>query len=208
MIVRIKDMATGERQRLLQSAIVPRPIALASTVNKNGLVNLAPFSFFNLFSLDPPILIFSPSLRVRDGSRKHTLMNIEEVPEVVINLVDEDILERVNQCSADYPDGVDELATVGFTPVQSVAVRPPRVSESKVQFECRVVEIKPLGIRGGAGNLIICDIQVMHIDDSILGVGGQIDHLKFKSVARLGGDFYCRLRRNNIFHLEKPKSLL
>jgi flavin reductase (DIM6/NTAB) family NADH-FMN oxidoreductase RutF len=208
MILDIKQMVTTERQQWLQAAVAPRPIALASTVNKKGLVNLAPFSFFNLFSADPPILIFSPALRVRDYSRKHTLSNIEKVPEVVINLVDEEILHQVNQCSADYPDGINELLTVGFTPLASTCVKPPRVKESKIQFECRVAEIKPLGILGGAGNLVICEILVMHICESILGPDQRIDPMKFRPVARLGGDWYCLLRENNMFQLPKPQPLL
>ena len=208
MILQIKNLPTAERQQWLQTAIAPRPIALASTVSRKGVVNLAPFSFFNLFSADPPILIFSPAKRVRDASRKHTLINIEQVPEVVINLVDEEILSQVNQCSAEYPEGINELLAVGFTPVESTRVRPPRVKESKISFECRVIEIKPLGTKGGAGNLIICEIQVMHVHDSILGVDGKIDHRKFKPVARLGGDWYCAVRENNIFQLAKPQPLL
>jgi flavin reductase (DIM6/NTAB) family NADH-FMN oxidoreductase RutF len=208
MIVSIKNIPTAERQQWLQSAIVPRPIALASTINKQGVVNLAPFSFFNLFSADPPIVIFSPALRVRDGSRKHTLCNIEQVPEVVINLVDEDMLDRVNQSSADYPEGINELLAVGFNPVASTSVQPPRVRESKVSFECRVKEIKPMGKRGGAGNLIICEVLVMHVADSVLDAGGKIDYRKFRPVARLGGDWYCALPENAIFKLPKPLPLL
>ena len=208
MILQIKNIPVAERQQWLQSAIAPRPIALASTISKKGIVNLAPFSFFNLFSADPPILIFSPALRVRDGSRKHTLINIEQIPEVVINLVDEDILKQVNQCSADYPEGIDELMTVGFTPVASTRIRPPRVAESKVSFECKVKEIKPMGSSGGAGNLIICEILVMHVQDSILDSTGRISLRKFKPVARLGGDWYCALRENNIFQMPKPEPLL
>jgi flavin reductase (DIM6/NTAB) family NADH-FMN oxidoreductase RutF len=204
MTIDLDDISTAERQSWLQAAIAPRPVALASTVNKHGLVNLAPFSFFNLFSADPPVLIFSPALRVRDGSRKHTLMNVEEVPEVVVNLVDESILQKVNQCSADYPDGVDELAAVGFTPLASVKILPPRVGESKVQFECQVMEIKPLGHKGGAGNLVICRILMMHLDDRILDAGQKISPFLFRQVARLGGDWYSAIRENSLFQLPKP----
>jgi flavin reductase (DIM6/NTAB) family NADH-FMN oxidoreductase RutF len=208
MILHVKAIPAAERQQWLQSAIAPRPIALASTINKKGIVNLAPFSFFNLFSADPPILIFSPALRVRDGSRKHTLNNVEEVREVVINLVDEEILEQVNKCSADYPEGINELLAVGFTPEESTLVRPPRVKECKIQLECQVMQIIPLGRRGGAGNLIICEIQVMHVNDSIIGSDGKIDHNEYRPVARLGGDWYCAIRENNIFQLPKPLPLL
>jgi len=208
MILQIKDIPPTERQQWLQSAISPRPIALATTISKRGIVNLAPFSFFNMFSAEPPILIFSPALRVRDGSGKHTLKNVKEVKEVVINLVDEDILPQVNQCSAEYPEGIDELLAVGFTPVASTVIRPPRVLESKIQLECRVMQIIPLGNRGGAGNLIISEIQVMHINDSLIGSDGKFDQFKFKPVGRLGGNWYCALRENNMFQLAKPLSLL
>jgi len=204
MIFELKNISTAERQQYLQAAIAPRPIALASTVNKNGVVNLAPFSFFNLFSADPPILIFSPARRVRDNTRKHTLINIEQIPEVVINLVDESILPQVNQCSFDYPENVDEMQMVGFTPVTSLKVKPPCVLESKVNLECKVKEIKPMGTNGGAGNLIICEILVMHISEAILDINSKIDNKKFKPVARMGGDWYCKTDRYNLFELAKP----
>jgi flavin reductase (DIM6/NTAB) family NADH-FMN oxidoreductase RutF len=204
LIVELRNISTAERQQLLQSAIAPRPIALASTISKNGIVNLAPFSFFNLFSADPPILIFSPSRRVRDNTRKHTLVNIEQIPETVINIVDLEILEKVNQCSFDYPENVDEMQTVGFTPVSSVKVKPPCVLESKVNLECKVVEIKPMGINGGAGNLIICEILIMHVSEEILNINHTIDYRKFKPVGRLGGNWYCNTDRYNLFELAKP----
>ncbi len=204
MILDLKNISTVERQSYLQAAIAPRPIALASTISKNGIVNLAPFSFFNLFSADPPILIFSPARRVRNNTTKHTLINIEQVPEVVINLVDEEIIEKVNQCSYDYPEEIDELDVVGFTPVRSMKVRPPCVLESKVNLECRVTEIKTLGVNGGAGNLIICEILVMHISEAILNINNKIDNRKFRPVGRMGGDWYCKTDRQNLFELAKP----
>jgi flavin reductase (DIM6/NTAB) family NADH-FMN oxidoreductase RutF len=204
VILDLKDMSTIERQNYLQAAIAPRPIALASTINKKNIVNLAPFSFFNLFSADPPILIFSPARRVRDNTRKHTLINIEQIPEVVINVVDETILSQVNQCSFDYPEEVNELKAVGFATIQSLLVKPPRVLESKVQLECKVIEIKPMGTNGGAGNLIICEILMMHISESILGSNNKIDYQKYKPVGRLGGDWYCKTDTLNLFELEKP----
>ncbi len=204
MILNLKDMSTTERQSYLQAAIAPRPIALASTISKDGIVNLAPFSFFNLFSADPPVLIFSPARRVRDNTTKHTLLNIEQVPEVVINLVDEEIIEKVNQCSFDYPEEIDELDAVGFTSVKSMKVSPPCVLESKVNLECRIIEIKPLGVNGGAGNLIICEILVMHIDEKILDLNNKIDNKKFRPLGRMGGDWYCKTERHSLFELAKP----
>ena len=204
MIIELKNISTTERQSWLQAAIAPRPIALASTINKKGIVNLAPFSFFNLFSADPPILIFSPARRVRDNTRKHTLINIEQVPEVVINLVDEDILRKVNQCSFEYSEDTNEMDVVGFTSVKSMKVNPPCVLESKVNLECKVIEIKPMGINGGAGNLIICEILIMHISEAILNSNKKIDYKNYKPVGRLGGAWYCKTDMFNLFELAKP----
>ncbi len=207
MILDLKTITTAERQQWLQMAIAPRPIALASTISQKGVVNLAPFSFFNIFSVDPPILIFSPALRVRDNSRKHTLNNISEVAEVVIHIVDEAILDRVNQCGADYPEETDELNAVGFTAQPSTVVRPPRVKESKIQLECSVQQVISLGSNGGAGQLIVAEMLVMHIDESILNDQGKMDYQQFKPVARLGGDWYCTIKENNLFQLPKPTHL-
>ncbi len=204
MMICMSELSAAEKQNLLVSAVAPRPIALASTISRDGQVNLSPFSFFNVFSSEPPILIFSPARRIRDGSRKHTLINIEEVPEVAISIVDVAILEQVNISSAEFPDGVNEFEPAGFTESPSVAIRPPFVKESRVNMECKVKEIKPMGARGGAGNLIICEVLVMHIDETILDAGQKICPLKFSQVGRLGGDWYCRMDEFILFKLPKP----
>ena len=204
MTLEMSGLSAAEKQNWLLSAVAPRPIALASTVNRDGKVNLSPFSFFNVFSSEPPILIFSPARRVRDASRKHTLMNIEEVPEVAISIVDISILGRVNIASAEYPDGVNEFEYAGFTEMPSTRIRPPFVKEGKISMECRVIEIKPMGRKGGAGNLIICEVLVMHADESILDPDGKMDPAKFKQVARLGGDWYCRMDGSILFKMPKP----
>jgi flavin reductase (DIM6/NTAB) family NADH-FMN oxidoreductase RutF len=207
MTLTMSELTAAEKQNLLLSAIAPRPIALASTIDRDGKVNLSPFSFFNVFSSEPPILIFSPSLRLRDGTRKHTLMNIEEVPEVAISIVDISILEQVNIASAEYPDGVNEFEYAGFTEMRSTRIKPPCVKESKVSMECKVKEIKPMGRMGGAGNLIICEVLVMHIDESILNSDQRIDPAKFQQIARLGEDWYCRMDESVLFKLLKPIGL-
>jgi flavin reductase (DIM6/NTAB) family NADH-FMN oxidoreductase RutF len=173
-----------------------------------GRVNLSPFSFFNLFSIDPPTIVFSPSRRGRDGSTKHTLENLRELPELVINIVDADIVQQMSLSSAEYPKGVDEFVKAGFTPVPATLVRPPMVKESKVHMESRVTEIKPLGEGPGAGNLVICEILRIHIDESILDTNERIDQRKLHHVARLGGDWYCRVDPSNLFQVEKPHAKL
>ncbi|HEX6180882.1 MAG TPA: flavin reductase family protein [Chitinophagaceae bacterium] len=200
----LKDLATHERQSYLQHAIAPRPICFASTIDNAGNVNLSPFSFFNLFSSDPPAVIFSPARRVRDNSTKHTLQNVLEVPEVVINIVDYDMVQQASLASCEFPKGVNEFIKSGFTPMPATIVRPPMVKESKVKMECRVLEVKPLGAQGGAGNLVICEILVMHIEESILNEKNLIDQRKLHHVARLGGDWYCKVDESNLFMVEKP----
>src|ERR1700676_546314 len=155
MILNMPDLTTIEKQSWLLSSVAPRPIALASTINKKGQVNLSPFSFFNVFSSEPPLVIFSPARRVRDGSRKHTLINIEQVPEVAISIVDFTILDKVYTTSSEYAEGVNEFEMAGFTQVTSTRIHPPFVKESKISMECKVIELKPMGTQGGAGNLII-----------------------------------------------------
>ncbi|SRR5579862_1039257 len=204
MIRELDKMSVSERQDILQHVIAPRPIALVSTIDKNNNPNLAPFSFFNLFSTDPPIVIFSPCRRVRDGSTKHSYENICEVPEAVIHIVDQDILHQANLASADFDRGVDEFTKAGFTPEKATRVRPPIVRESPAKLECRIIEIKPLGTRGGAGNLIIAEILVVHISEKILNASGKIDQQKIRHVARLGGDWYCQISQENLFTLPKP----
>ncbi|MGB8194880.1 MAG: flavin reductase family protein [Chitinophagaceae bacterium] len=200
----LKDLTTPQRQNYLQHAVAPRPICFASTIDKEGNVNLSPFSFFNLFSTDPPVVIFSPSRRVRDNSTKHSLQNVLEVPEVVINIVDSDMVQQTSLASCDFPKDVSEFVKAGFTPVAASLVKPPMVKESKVKMECRVLEVKSLGESGGAGNLVICEVLLMHIDDSILNENNMIDQRKLHHVARLGGDWYCKVDESNLFMVEKP----
>lgn len=204
MIINPKDITTPQRQNYLQHAIAPRPICFASTIDKAGNVNLSPFSFFNLFSSDPPVVIFSPSRRVRDNSTKHSLQNVLEVPEVVINIVDYDMVQQTSLASCEFPKGVNEFIKAGFTPEPARLVKPPMVKESKVKLECQVLEIKPLGDKGGAGNLVICEVMLVHIDDSILNENNMIDQRKLHHVARLGGDWYCKVDESNLFIVEKP----
>ncbi len=206
MILNMPDLTAAEKQSWLLSAVAPRPIALASTISRDGRVNLSPFSFFNVFSSEPPVLIFSPSRRLRDASRKHTLINIEEVGEVAISIVDASILDKVNIASAEYPDGVNEFECAGFTEMESTRIRPPFVAESKISMECRVIEMKPMGRLGGAGNLIICEVLVMHINENILDTDHKICPVKFEQVARLGGDWYARMSGEILFKLPKPNS--
>ncbi|MEK6780321.1 MAG: flavin reductase family protein [Bacteroidota bacterium] len=188
----------------LQSTISPRPIAFASTIDKEGNVNLSPFSFFNLFSTNPPILIFSPSRRVRDNTTKHTLQNILEVPEVVINIVSYDMVRQASLASVEFPKGVNEFIKSGFTQIKSHQVRPPRVGESPASFECKVNQVIPMGTEGGAGNLIICEILLVHIKEEVFDSAGKIDPNKIDAVARMGGDYYCRARGGSIFTVTKP----
>ncbi|KIC91184.1 flavin reductase [Flavihumibacter sp. ZG627] len=189
----------------MQHAVAPRPICFASTISPKGEVNLSPFSFFNLFSTNPPILIFSPSRRVRDNSIKHTLENVYEIPEVVINIVDEEMVQQVSLASCEYPRGTNEFIKAGFTEEPATIIRPPMVRESKVKMECRVIEIKSLGTEGGAGNLVICEVLRMHVNDSILNEdGSMIDQRKLHHIARLGGNWYSKVDPSNLFEVEKP----
>ena len=191
-------------QNYLQYAIAPRPICFASTVDKEGNINLSPFSFFNMFSSNPPVCVFSPSRRVRDNTTKHTLENLHEVPEVVINIVNYHMVQQVSLASVEYPKGINEFLKAGFTMLPSKVVKPPRVAESPVQFECVVNDIISLGKTPGAGNLIIAEIKLMHINESVLDVDGKIEQQKMDHVARLGGDWYCRVTPENLFKVAKP----
>ncbi|MBN8698530.1 MAG: flavin reductase family protein [Chitinophagales bacterium] len=208
MFIQLKDLKTADVQNYLQHAIAPRPVCFASTVDKAGQVNLSPFSFFNLFSSNPPVVIFSPARRVRDNTTKHSLENVLEVPEVVINIVDYDMVQQTSLSSCEYPKGVNEFVKAGFTEEKATMVTPPMVKESKVKMECRVLEVKPLGTEGGAGNLVICEVLCMHIDDSILDENGKIDQTKLHHVARLGGDWYCKVDEKNLFKVAKPNTQL
>ena len=204
MILQLKDLSTADIQHYLQHAIAPRPICFASTMDAAGNVNLSPFSFFNLFSSNPPIVVFSPARRVRDNTTKHTLQNILEVPEVVINIVDYDMVQQTSLASCEFPKGINEFEKTGFTMEPATLVKPPMVKESKRKLEGRVNEVKPLGTEGGAGNLIIAEVLVMHIDETILNAEGKIDQTKIHHVARLGGDWYCKVDETNLFKVEKP----
>lgn len=189
----------------LLSAVTPRPIAFASTVDKAGNRNLSPFSFFNCFGANPPLLIFSPSRRGRDNTTKHTYQNVLEVPEVVINVVSYSMVRQASLASADYPKDVSEFAKAGFTEVPSVMVKPPRVGESPVSMECKVLQVIQTGTEGAAGNLVICQVVLMHVREDIIDERGFIDPFKLDAVARLGGDWYCRVQGNAIFKLPRPE---
>lgn len=187
----------------LLSAVGPRPIALASTVDAEGRRNLSPFSFFNVFSANPPIAIFSPARRGRDNTVKHTYENVKEVAEVVINVVNYDIVQQVSLSSTEYDKGVDEFIKSGLTPVESVKVKPARVKESPVQLECIVKDVVELGTKGGAGNLVICEVVMIHIDESVLDSNNRIDQHKIDLVGRMGGNWYTRSAKG-LFEVEKP----
>lgn len=208
MILNLKELKPADAQNYLQHAIAPRPICFASTIDKAGNVNLSPFSFFNLFSSNPPVVIFSPARRVRDNTTKHSLQNVYEVPEVVINIVDYDMVQQTSLASCEYPKGTNEFIKAGFTEEKAIFVKPPMVKESKIKLECKVLEIKPLGTEGGAGNLVICEVLCMHIDESILDENKKIDQTKIQHVARLGGDWYCKVDENNLFKVSKPHTQL
>ncbi|MFN8347512.1 MAG: flavin reductase family protein [Spirosomataceae bacterium] len=190
----------------LQGAVAPRPIAFAATIDKDGNVNLSPFSFFNLFGTKPPTLIFSPNRRVRDATHKHTLENVQEVDEVVINMVDFAMAEQMSLASCEYPKGTNEFIKAGFTEVPSVLVKPPRVGESKAVFECKVKQIISLGEEGGAANLVICEVVLAHFSEDILDENGKIDQRKTDWVARMGGDWYARASGDALFQVPKPST--
>lgn len=203
-----KDLATPELHALLQGAVTPRPIAFVSSINGAGEVNLSPFSFFNLFSANPPILVFSPSRRVRDNTTKHTLENVLEVPEVVIHVVGHDLVEQMSLASTEYPKGVNEFVKAGLTAIPSNQVAPPRVKEAPVAFECKVLQVLPLGDQGGAGNLVICEVIQIHLDEAILDASGAIEPLKLDPVARLGGNWYTKVTADSLFQIPKPLTTL
>ena len=198
------QLSHPELHRLMLGAIAPRPIAFASTVDASGRPNLAPFSFFNAFGVNPSTIIFSPSRRGRDNTTKDTFNNLKEVPEVVINAVNYGMVEQVSLASTEFPAGINEFEKSGFTPLASVKVRPFRVAESPVQWECRVREIIETGTGGGAANLVICEVLMVHISESALTADGQIDTNKLDLVGRMGGDYYVRASGNALFEVEKP----
>lgn len=203
MNIKPGDIEIQALQALLQGAVIPRPIALVSSINSEGEVNLSPFSFFNLFGVNPPVLVFSPARRVRDNTTKHTLDNVADVPEVVINIVSYSIVQQTSLASTEYERGVNEFLKAGFTPISSEEVRPPRVEESPVAFECKVIQIVPVGNGPGSGNLVFCEILRIHVKDSVL-IAGRIDPFLLDAVARCGGDWYCRVQEPGLFTVPKP----
>ena len=199
-----KELPIPKLHQYLLGAIGPRPIAFASTVDANGNPNLAPFSFFNVFSANPPILIFSPARSGRNNTTKDTYNNVKIHPEVVINVVNYDIVHQMSLASSPYAPGVSEFEKAGFTALKSDLVQPMRVAESPVQFECKVIEVKELGTEGGAGNLIICEVVKFHINEAVLDENGMIDQHKIDLVSRMGGNWYCRADVNSMFEIQKP----
>ncbi|RYY38205.1 MAG: flavin reductase family protein [Chitinophagaceae bacterium] len=208
MIFDLAGLKASERQYYLQHVVAPRPIAFASTIDAEGNANLSPFSFFNLFSAQPPIVIFSPARRVRDNTVKHTLENVFAVPEVVINLVSYNMVQQASLASCDYPKGTDEFVKAGFTKEAASQVRPPMVKESPAKLECKVLEVKSLGESGGAGQLVICEVLALHIDDRLLDADNKINQADLDLVARLGGDWYCRTTPESLFKVPKPNTQL
>jgi len=198
-----KEIATGKLHGYLLGAVAPRPIAFASTIDANGNPNLSPFSFFNVFGSNPPIMIFSPARRVRDNTTKHTLDNVLATKEVVINIVNYDIVQQMSLSSTEYPEGVNEFEKAGFTMLASDKIKPFRVAESPVQFECKVKDVIFTGDEGGAGNLIICEVVKIHISEAVLDEDGAIDQHKIDLVARAGGSYYSRAR-DGFFEIPKP----
>lgn len=204
LTVNPKEIPVPKLHHYLLGAVGPRPIAFASTVDKNGVRNLSPFSFFNVFSANPPIMVFSPARSGRTGETKNTFDNVKETKEVVINVVNYDIVQQMSLSSSPYDKNVDEFIKSGLTPIASDIVKPFRVKESPVQFECKVNEIVELGDGGGAGNLVICEVLKIHINEDVLDENGMIDQQKIDLVSRMGGNWYCRADKNAMFEVQKP----
>lgn len=204
MIINPKETPVGKMHSYLLGAVAPRPIAFASTIDADGNINLSPFSFFNCFGANPPILVFSPARRGRDNTTKHSYENVFEVPEVVINIVNYSMVQQTSLASTEYPKGVNEFVKAGFTQVPSTMVKPPRVGESPVSFECKVLQVIKTGDQGAAGNLVICEVILAHIKDEILDEEGKIDPFKLDAVARMGGDWYSRAQGDSLFKVPKP----
>ena len=202
-----KEVTPQELQGYLQTAVAPRPIAFASTLDEDGNPNLSPFSFFNVFSSNPPILVFSPARRVRDNTVKHTLLNVQNNAEVVINIVNYAMVQQVSLSSTEYADGVNEFEKAGFTMLSSDIVKPFRVAEAPVQFECKVQQVIAMGDSGGAGNLVICEVVKVHVSKHVLDEDGRIDQHKIDLVARLGGNWYSRANAG-LFEVAKPLTTL
>ena len=208
LTIDVSALSPTQLQNYMQYAIAPRPICFASTVDTQGNINLSPFSFFNMFSTNPPVCVFSPARRVRDNTTKHTMENILEVRECVINIVNYDMVQQMSLSSTEYAKGVNEFEKAGFTMQPSQLVKPPRVQEAPVQMECLVTQVISLGEQAGAGNLIVAEVKLMHINEDILDEGGKIDQEKIDLVARLGGDWYCRVTPENLFKVAKPLTTL
>ena len=204
MIVTPGEISTKQLHAYLLGSVAPRPICFASTIDSDGNPNLSPFSFFNVFGSKPPIAVFSPARRVRDNTIKHTLENIQQTKEVVINVVTYDMVQQMNLASCEYPKGTNEFVKSGFTAVKSELVKPFRVKESPVSLECKLLQVIETGKEGGAANLIICEIIKMHIDERVFGEDGQIDPHKIDLVARMGQDYYCRASGDAVFEVMKP----
>lgn len=202
------EIKTAQLHAYLLGSVAPRPICFASTIDEDGNANLSPFSFFNVFGSKPPILIFSPARRVRDNTIKHTLENVHAIKEVVINIVNYNMVQQMSLASCEYPKGTDEFVKAGFTAIPSDKVKPFRVKESPVQLECKVLQVIETGNEGGAGNLVICEVVCMHVNDDVLNDNGQIDPNRIDLVARMGGDYYCRASGKAVFEVAKPNTSL
>lgn len=202
----LNALSIPQRHGLLLSAVGPRPVAFASTIDAQGRPNLSPFSFFNVFGANPPLMIFSPARRGRDNTTKHSYHNVKAVPEVVINVVTYAMVHQTSLASTEYPEGVNEFEKAGFTPIASEKVRPFRVKESPVQFECVVKQVIETGTGGGAGNLVICEVVMIHVDEAVLDANGKIDQRKIDLVGRMGGHFYARAHGDALFQLAQPNT--
>lgn len=200
MIIDLENIKPRDFYAYATSLIAPRPIAFASTIDAEGNANLSPFSFFNMVGIDPPILVFSPNRRGKDNSQKDTTLNLQQVPEVVVNLVDYAMVQQMSLSSCEYPKGTNEFLKAGFTEEKSLKVKPPRVKESPVSLECKVLEIKEYG----TANIVVCEVLVAHIDDSLIGENGKINQQKTDWVARMGGDWYARITPEAMFEVPKP----
>lgn len=204
MLIDFSTIDISQKQNWLHGAVVPRPIGLVSTISRDGVYNLAPFSFFNIVSAEPPILIFSPLRRVRNNTTKHTIENIGEVPEAVIHIVSYSMIHQMNLTACEYPETVDEFIKAGFTKEKAQMVRPWLIQESPVKFECKIRETRPMGNKGGAGMVCFAEVMCMHVDARLLDEQNNIDPCKLEPVARLGGDHYITVDKFNLFTMPKP----
>lgn len=204
MLIDFSQTNTLQKQDWLHSAVVPRPIGLVSTIDRDGVPNLAPFSFFNVVSIEPPVLIFSPLRRVRNNTSKHTIENIREVPEAAIHIVSHSMLHQMNLTACEYPEAIDEFSKAGFTKERATAIRPWLIKECAVKFECRIKEMRPLGNQGGSGTILLAEVVCLHVDEKVLDEQQRIDPCKLQPVARMGGDYYTAINAANLFTMPKP----